>query len=543
MGFAQREVPVEEKSAGAGAEARALDGALESLQRHLATLAEAAEGPRRELLRAHAELVRDPELVSRANSLVRAGKSAGHAWREATRATAGALAAMDDARMNERAADLRDLEGQVLRILRGEPPAARREIPAHAIVIADDLLPSQLIALDASRIAGICLARGGATSHLAILAASAGIPALVAAGPAVLAIADGTPVILDAERGWLDVDPPGEKLAAAGDDAARRASERAADLAGAREPAVTADGVRIIVNANAGSVADARAAVENGADGCGLLRTEFLFLDRRDAPDEEEQALEYGRIAEAFAGRPVSIRTLDVGGDKPIAYLPLPREENPALGLRGVRVSLAHPQLLRAQLAAIIRAAASSPCRILVPMVNEAAELSVVREMAAACADEAGLALPPLGVMIETPAAALAAGALSRNADFLSIGSNDLSQYALAIDRGHADLARGLDALHPAVLLLIAATVEGARTQGRSVSVCGAMASDVEALPLLIGLGVREISATPSAIPRLKRLVRALNAGECARLAGRALDQESAAGVRALVQSASGAPQ
>jgi phosphoenolpyruvate-protein phosphotransferase len=542
-GLVQREVPVEEKGAGADAEARALDGALESLQRHLAALAETAAGPRRELLRAHAELVRDPELVSHANSLVRAGRSAGHAWRQATRATAEALGAMADARMNERAADLRDLEGQVLRILRGEPPAAGREIPVQAIVIADDLLPSQLIALDASRIAGICLARGGATSHLAILAASAGIPALVAAGPAVLAIADDTPLILDAERGWLDVDPPKAQLAAAAADAAQRATERSADLAGAREPALTADGVRVIVNANAGSVADARAAVENGADGCGLLRTEFLFLDRREAPDEEEQAREYERIAAAFAGRPVSIRTLDVGGDKPIAYLPLPREENPALGLRGVRVSLAHPQLLRAQLAAIIRAAASSPCRILVPMVNDAAELAVVRDMAVACARDAGLALPPLGVMIETPAAALGAAALARHADFLSIGSNDLAQYALAIDRGHADLARGLDALHPTVLLLIAATVEGARTHGRSVSVCGAMASDVEALPLLLGLGVREISATPSAIPRLKRLVRALHAGECARLVGRALDQESAAGVRALVQSASGSRQ
>jgi phosphoenolpyruvate-protein phosphotransferase len=464
------------------------------------------------------------------------------------------LAALDDARMNERAADLRDLEGQLLRVLRGEAPASARELPPQSVVIADDLLPSQLIALDASRLAGIVLARGGATSHVSILAASSAIPALVAAGASILDVAEGTPVILDAEHGWIDVDPPAAELAAAGKAASQRASERTADLARAHEPALTADGVRIVVNANVGSVADARAAMEQGADGCGLLRTEFLFLERRDAPGEDEQAEEYARIAKAFGGRPVNVRTLDIGGDKPIAYLPLPREENPALGLRGVRTSLAYPHLLREQLAAIVRASAQAPCRILVPMVNEVDELTAVREMARECARKADVAMPPVGVMVETPAAALAARALARNCDFLSIGSNDLAQYALAIDRGHADLARRLDALHPVVLRLIAATVEGARAQGRSVSVCGAMASDVDALPLLIGLGVHEISATPSAIPRLKRTVRLLDARECAELARRALGEESAAAVRDLAfqaraaaraapQSASGVPR
>jgi len=485
---------------------------------------------------------------------VRAGKSAGYAWRAATRATAETLGAMADARMNERAADLRDLEGQLLRVLRGEPPASTRELAPRSIVIADDLLPSQFIALDLSRVAGICLARGGATSHVAILAAASAIPTLVSAGPSILDIAPGTAAILDAEHGWIDIEPPAAEIDAALAAASRRATERASDLTRAHEPALTRDGVRITVNANAGSLSDAQVAVESGADGCGLLRTEFLFLDRRDAPGEDEQAAEYARIGAAFGGRPVNVRTLDIGGDKPIAYLPLPREDNPALGLRGVRTSLAHPHLLRQQLAAIVRASASAPCRILVPMVNEVDELDAVREMARACASEAGLAMPPLGVMVETPAAALSARALARSCDFLSIGSNDLAQYALAIDRGHADLARRLDALHPVVLRLIAATVEGARAHGRSVSVCGAMASDVDALPLLIGLGVHEISATPSAIPRLKRTVRLLDARECAELARRALGEDSAAAVRdlafqaraaarAAAQSASGVPR
>ncbi len=467
--------PVEERASSPADETRALEAALRGLEEHLSSMAQSAKGARRELLQAHGELVRDPALAQRAAALIGGGK--------------------------------------------------------QSIVIADDLMPSQLIALDASRLAGICLARGGATSHVAILAASGGIPALVAAGASVLDVADGTAVILDAEHGWIDIDPPAAEIGAAAKAAAQRAAERAADLAHAREPAVTLDGVRIVVNANAGSIADARSAMDNGAEGCGLLRTEFLFLDRRDAPDEDEQAAEYERIAQAFEGRPVNVRTLDIGGDKPIAYLPLPREENPALGLRGVRTSLAHPHLLEAQLRAIARASQRFPCRVLVPMVNDAEELAAVRALAPA-------SLPPIGVMIETPAAALAAHSLASHADFLSIGSNDLAQYVLAIDRGHADLARRLDALHPAVLKLIAATVEGARAHGRSVSVCGAMASDVDALPILIGLGVHEISATPSAIPRLKRLVRGLDARECTQLAQRALAAEGASEVRDLAQQA-----
>ena len=521
--------PVVERGANSADEARALEAALRGLEAHLASLAKSAQGARLELLQAHGELLRDPALTRRATELVSAGKSAGYAWRAATRESAGTLESLDDERMKERASDLRDLERQVLRVLRGELPAATRELAPQSIVIADDLMPSQLIALDAAHLAGICLARGGATSHVAILAASAGIPMLVATGPSVLDVADGTAVILDAEHGWIDVDPPAADVGAAAKAAAQRGAERAADLAHANEPAITLDGVRIVVNANAGSVADARSAMDNGADGCGLLRTEFLFLDRRDAPDEDEQASEYERIAQAFDGRPVNVRTLDIGGDKPIAYLPLPREENPALGLRGVRTSLAHPRLLEAQLRAIARAARRFPCRVLVPMVNDAEELAALR--AHAPAD-----LPSLGIMIETPAAALAARSLAAHADFLSIGSNDLAQYVLAIDRGHADLARRLDALHPAVLKLIAATVEGARAHGRSVSVCGAMASDVDAVPILIGLGVHEISATPSAIPRVKRLVRGLDARECAEVAQRALAAERPSEVRDLAQ-------
>jgi len=292
------------------------------------------------------------------------------------------------------------------------------------------------------------------------------------------------------------------------------------------------------VNANVGSLDEARAAVRNGAEGCGLLRTEFLFLERREAPGEDEQAAEYQRIFAALEGRSATIRTLDVGGDKPIAYLPMPREDNPALGLRGVRASLRHPELLKTQLRALMRVEPHGHCRIMLPMVNDLGELRAVRAAAAECARAIGRsALPPIGVMIETPAAALLAGQLAGEADFLSIGTNDLSQYTLAIDRAHPELAERLDSLHPAVLRMIAMVAKAGRAAGKSVCVCGAMGSDADALPILIGLGVHEVSATPAMVPRLKRTVRLLDAGQCRELALRALEQQTAAQVRSLAQA------
>ena len=529
------EIAVREAGGGEAAQERALNEALAAVKRHLDLLAASASGEQQALLAAHAELAQDPQLVEQAGEWLRRGKSAAYAWRQSTRAMVDALAELADARMRERAADLRDLEDQVLRVLAGEAPVAERELPRQAILIADDLPPSQLMALDASRIAGICMARGGATSHVAIIAAASGIPTLVAMGPGILEVPDATQLVLDAEQGWLDIDPPAAEVAAAQRAAAERAAESAADLAAAQGPCETVDGVRIVAYANVGSVAEARAAVEHGAEGCGLLRTEFLVLDRREPPDEAEQVAEYQRIAIALEGRPVSVRTLDIGGDKPIAYLPLPREDNPALGLRGVRTSLWRPDLLRTQLRAAMRVEPRGQCRILLPMVNDLEELRTVRALAGECARELGLDAPPaIGVMIETPAAALLADQLAREADFLSIGTNDLAQYALAIDRGHPELARRLDALHPAVLRLIGAAAGAGHACGKTVSVCGALGSDVDALPILIGLGIHEISATPAMIPRLKRTVRLLAAAECRELARRALEQDTAAAVRDL---------
>jgi phosphoenolpyruvate-protein kinase (PTS system EI component) len=291
------------------------------------------------------------------------------------------------------------------------------------------------------------------------------------------------------------------------------------------------------VQANIGAVAEIAPALARGAEGCGLLRTEFLFLERATAPDEDEQYECYAAAAKAFGSRTLTIRTLDVGGDKPLAYLPLPREENPALGVRGLRVGLRSPALLRTQLRAILRASAHGCLRAMLPMVNDLAELRAVREVWRDCARALDVAAPPLGVMIETPAAALMSDQLAREADFLSIGSNDLSQYVLAMDRGHAELAAGLDGLHPAVLRAIAQVAAAGGVAGCRVSVCGGLGSEIDALPLLVGLGIREVSAVPGAIPAVKRALRELDAAACEALALRALDCESAAQVRALVQA------
>jgi phosphocarrier protein FPr/phosphocarrier protein len=395
-----------------------------------------------------------------------------------------------------------------------------------------------LAGLDVSRLAGIALAQGGPTSHAAILAASMNIPALVACGPAVLEIADGTALLLDADDGSLVIDPPVALQEAARQRIAQMRTRRAQAQAGAQALCQTRDGLRIEVAANLGAVEDVGPALAAGAEGCGLLRTEFLFLNRQQPPDEAEQTEIYRAIAQGLNGRPLVVRTLDIGGDKPAPYLPFPAEENPALGLRGVRVSLWRPELLAAQLRAILRGIPAAQCRIMVPMIASLSELRAVRRVLDDARTALGIADPvPLGIMVETPAAAMTADILAAEADFFSIGTNDLTQYALAMDRGHAGLAGQFDALHPAVLRLIAATAEGAARHGRHVAVCGGLASDPVAAPILIGLGVRGLSGPASRIADIKAAVRDVTLEDCKRLASKALGATSAAAVRALARN------
>ena len=528
----QAEVVLAPSSGDVAQERQALDRALAAVRAGLNHRTQAARGAAREILAAHVELLDDPELADAARVAIATGQGAGAAWREAVQTQIALLRGLNEPRLAERAADLADLERQVLLALGGSAPTPA--VPqAGCIVVADDLTPSQMADLEG--VAGICTARGGPTSHVAILAAAMGLPAVVAASDAVLTIPDGATVILDADAGMLKTTPSIAEIDAARAKVKAAAADRAEAQAAAQAPAVTADGHRIEIFANVGSLAEARGAIENGAEGSGLLRTEFLFLDRDAAPSEDEQVADYGAIASVFDERPVIVRTLDIGADKPAPWLPLPPAENPALGVRGVRIGLRHPELLKTQLRAILRAWPTNECRIMVPMVASVSELGAVRRLAGKAAHELGRKQGfKLGAMIETPAAAATSDLISAEADFLSIGTNDLAQYALAMDRTDPALAAEVDGLHPAVLRLIRLTVEGARARGRPVGVCGGLASDLAAAPILIGLGVTELSAAPAAVPALKALTRGLTMDACRDLAERALAATSAAEVRAL---------
>lgn len=526
--------PVVRAEAGTpDAERRALEAALATVAETVRAQAAAGSRSRRDILAAHEAFLSDPELRRAAEAAIAAGASAGLAWRDSVQAQVVALQGLSDPRLAQRAEDLLDLERQVLLALSGDevlPPA----IPKGAIVLADELLPSQLIALEGAGVGGFCTAGGGATSHVAILAAAMGVPALCAMGSALREAPDRVAVILDADAGFLRVAPDPMSLAAAQAALAEREARRHEIRRAAAEPCRLADGTRIEVFANLGAAAEAAAAVGLGAEGCGLFRTEFLYLDRADAPDADVQHAAYQVAADGLAGRPLIIRTLDAGGDKPLAFAPTPPEANPALGLRGVRASLRQPDLLRTQLAAILRVAGAGERRVLVPMVTDLGDLRAVRRVLDELADAAGLERPKLGAMIETPASALLADQLAAEADFLSVGTNDLTQYVLAMDREHPELAPRLDGLHPAVLRLVGQAARAASARGRPVSVCGGLAADLLAAPLLIGLGVTGLSAPPAAVPALKSRLRGVTLEACRAAAEAALDLDSADAVRAL---------
>ena len=511
------------------------------LEEGLATVAAALDaaiaqpGPMGGVLAAHRAILDDPDLRARAESAVANGMAAAAALMTAAEGQEAQLRATGNARIAERADDIHDVALRVVHAIQGTQPAGP-VVPAGAIVLADDLLPSQLAALTAAHVAGFAVMRGGPTSHVAILAAGMGVPMVVALGQGIAAIGDGTMLILDADVGAVIPDPaPGRLVQARATIAARTAAEAAALAAGDR-PAAMADGMPIAVFANLGSVADAETAAAMRAEGCGLLRTEFLFLDRATAPSRDEQAADYRGVMAALPDRPVVIRLLDVGGDKPAPYLAIPAEDNPALGLRGIRVALARPEVLETQLRAILAVPDVTRCRIMVPMVTGIDEMIAVRTMLDRLRAAEGLPPVPLGAMIETPAAAATADLIAAHADFLSIGSNDLTQYVLAMDRGNPALAAGLDGLHPAVLRLIAMTCDGAATHDVPVSVCGGLAADPLAVPILIGLGVRTLSVPPGRVPATKALVATLTLPAARSLAVAALAAPGAAAVRALAR-------
>ncbi|HKO47337.1 MAG TPA: phosphoenolpyruvate--protein phosphotransferase, partial [Polyangiaceae bacterium] len=535
----REEIQVTEAGTGLAAERKQLSDALATAQGQLAALRgqlhAKREAAKAAIFAAHEELLTDPDLLEIAESAVAKGKSAAFAWKSAFSTHAERLAGMRNQLLAQRANDVRDVGLRVLAILTGTS-LAKPEYPANSVLIAEDLTPSDTAAIDRTRVMGFCTTRGGATSHVAIIARSLGLPALAGIEPTALDVPDGTLVILDGNQGTLRLNASTEEVARIRTAQERSERRRKDNLAHAQEPAITLDGTRIEVVANIGGLKDAQKIAGLGGEGVGLLRSEFLFMERADAPSEEEQFETYKAIALAVGPEhPLIIRTLDVGGDKPLAYLPIPKEDNPFLGERGVRVGLDRPEILRTQLRAILRAAAFGKVLIMFPMITQLSELRDVKAMLAEEAASLGVSPIPTGIMVEVPAAAVMAEQFARESDFFSIGTNDLTQYTLAIDRGHPKLAPQVDGLNPAVLRLIAQTVKGAEPMKRMVGVCGGIAGDPAAVPILIGMGVTELSVSLPAIPMVKAQIRALSMDTCRALAARALAAESAAEVRALV--------
>ncbi len=520
-------------------ERRRLEDALERAKNELEALQTelkaSADHNKAAIFAAHQELLEDPGLLDIVESALAKGKSADYAWHGAFNTQAERLAKLKNVVMAGRAADLRDVGRRVLGILTGRPLEGPR-VPPGAILLAEDLTPSEIAKIDPKEVLGLATVGGGATSHVAILARALDIPAVAGMDPRALELPDGTRVLLDGGKGQLRINPSPEEVSRIIQAQARLAAKKAAELASAADPATTTDGHRIEVFANIGGLAEARQGMQLGAEGVGLLRSEFLFLDRATAPTEDEQTATYAEIAASLEGRPLIIRTLDVGGDKPLAYLPMPREENPMLGIRGVRIGLDRPEIFRTQVRAILRAAKGHPIRILFPMIATLDEIrsvkGLVEEERAKLADSDPV---ELGIMVEMPSTAVLARQFAREVDFFSVGTNDLTQYTLAMDRGHPKLGSKADAINPAILQLIAQTVAGAAAEGKWVGVCGGLASDPQAVAILVGLGVKELSCSVPAIPMVKAAVRGYSFTDCQALAQRALSQGTAAEVRALV--------
>lgn len=533
-----QDIEVPEQADDPALERRRLDEAiaqskieLETLQARLHGEADPAKAA---IFAAHQELLDDPDLAKMTHSAIAKGKSAAFAWQTTINSQADRLAALNNELLAARANDLRDVGRRVLQHLTGiqvEPLAA----PTNSILIAEDLTPSDTANLDRAKVLGFATTLGGATSHVAILARSLDIPAVAGIEARALDIPNGTPVILDGAKGKLRLNPAPEVVNKIRKTQERMAVKRKAEVKAAFEPAITRDGHTLEVVANISGLADAEQSIELGGAGVGLLRTEFLFMERQSAPSEDEQTEQYSAILKALGpGKPLVIRTLDVGGDKPLPYLPIPPEENPFLGERGVRVGLDRPEILRTQLRAILRASAGGKLLVMFPMIATLNEWQAAKGMFEEESKKLGIAPIPVGIMVEIPAAAVMAEQFAREADFFSIGTNDLTQYTLAMDRGHPKLAPQVDGLNPAVLQLIAHTVKGATTHGKWVGVCGGIASDPQAVPLLIGLGVTELSVSVPAIPSIKALVRRLSLVECQAMARKAVTLGTAAEVRAL---------
>ena len=510
----------------------ALAAAREAIGRDREAVAGRAGDAEAAIFDAHVALLDDEALLEPAREAIAGGATAERGWHDAAEQVAALYRALDEPLLRERATDVLDVGRRVVAAITGEEAAGPTE---PGIVLARELTPAEAAGLDPGLVRGIATAHGSATAHAAILARALGLPAAVGLGDALLAIAEGTALLLDGEAGTLQVDPDEDLLRDAKERGERLAARRAAARERAHEPGATRDGTRVEVFANLGSAAEAATAVEMGAEGVGLLRTEFLFLDRPQLPDEDEQVETLRQIAVALDGRPLVVRTLDAGADKPLPALPMPPEANPFLGVRGIRLTLERPEILATQLRAILRVAAEHPVKVMLPMVATLGEVRAARALLEQARTATGINTPlELGIMVEIPAAALTAERLAEHVDFFSVGTNDLTQYTMAAERGDERLAGLLAGPQPAVLRLVKATVEAAAARGRWVGVCGELAGDPAAAVLLAGLGVTELSMAPALVAEAKAALRAVDLADARAAADAALDAEDADEARRL---------
>ncbi len=536
--YTHRGIVVEDRPSDPAVEGNAFQNALDAAQAELSTLYEEVKtrlgSGKAAIFRVHSEFLNDAGLIQQTIVLIYQGHSAAWAWQRAINERVSQVQKLDDPVLAARAVDLSDVGQRVLQHLAGEQNTQPILPKAPAILVAEDLTPSDTAALDTDVILGLCTAKGGPTSHTAIIARSLGIPAIVGAGDAILSIQDGTPAILDGSNGMLYLKASEADIQVARELQEQMLRQQDAALSTRFAPATTTDGYRVEVAANINRAAEAPHAVAAGAEGVGLMRTEFLFLGRDSAPTEEEQFEAYRDMVLALGGRPLVIRTLDIGGDKNVPYLNMPKEDNSFLGVRGIRLCLARPDLFITQLRAIYRATTYGPISIMFPMIATLEDVEQSRAYAEQVRQELNAPNVPIGIMIEVPSAVILADHFAQVIDFFSIGTNDLTQYTLAMDRLHPQLAKQADALHPAVLRMIDRTVQAARGAGKWVGVCGGIAGDPKGAVILTGLGVSELSVSVPSIAAVKALIRDTSLAEMQRIAQQALQCRTAAEVRSL---------
>lgn len=545
--YRPREIAIESRAVeDTEAELKRFEQAVETSKEQLAEIRAQAEAEvgadTARIFEAHLLFLYDPVLLEGVRDKIRRKMNAEAALDEVIKNYTAMFESMEDEYMRARAADVKDVGQRVLCNLMGISDESLAELSSPVVIVARDLTPSDTARMNKKMVLGFCTAIGGTTSHTAIMARILGIPAVVGLGDAALSIQSGDVLIINGTEGIVELNPDEKTITRYRRQQREFEMRRDEAKAAAQRPAQTRDGHRVEVVANIGDVESARIALDYGAEGVGLLRTEFLYLDRTTMPGEEEQYAAYRAVADIMGQRPLIIRTLDIGGDKQVPYLDIGTELNPFLGWRAIRLCLARSDLFKTQLRAILRAGYERNVRVMFPMIADVEELRQAKAILSQVRDELkakGVPFAPdieVGIMVEVPSAALMADVLAQEVDFFSIGTNDLIQYTMACDRTNEKVSYLYEPLHPALLRLIKGVIDAAHKAGKWVGMCGEMAGDREAIPILLGLGLDEFSMNATAIPEAKKIIRSLSLAEAQELVARVLAMPTADEVRACSQ-------